>query len=62
MRDYIITISEAFFVCHNQCETFKESCNKKSYKKFDVTIDITLNKCYSTITRCSKHSYNETRR
>lgn len=50
MRDYIITISEAFFVCHNQCETFKESCNKKSYKKLDVTIDITSNKCYSTIT------------
>lgn len=27
MRDYIITISGVFFVCHNQCKTFKESCN-----------------------------------
>ena len=44
MRDYIITISEAVFVCHNQCKTFKGSCNKEGYKKkFDVTIDITLN-------------------
>ena len=33
MRDYIITISEAFFICCNQCKTVKESCNKKSYKK-----------------------------
>ena len=44
MRDYIITISEAVFVSHNQCKTFKGSCNKESYKKFDVTIYITLNK------------------
>ena len=43
MRDYIITISEAVFVFHNQCKIFKRSCNKKSYKKFDVTIDITSN-------------------
>ncbi|MBT9770129.1 hypothetical protein GPK74_09225 [Coprococcus catus] len=27
MRDYIITISGVFFVCHNQCKTFKGSCN-----------------------------------
>ena len=32
-----------FFICCIQCKTFKGSCNKKSYKKFDVTIDITLN-------------------
>ena len=43
MRDYIITTSGAFFICYNQCKIFKGSCNKKSYKKFDVTIDITLN-------------------
>ena len=48
MRDYIITIFGAFFICCNQCKTFKGSCNKKSYKKFDVTIDITSNECYST--------------
>ena len=36
MRDYIITISGVFFVCHNQCKTFKGSCNKKSYKKADM--------------------------
>ena len=30
------------------------SCNKKNYKKFDVTIDITLNECYSTTMRCNK--------
>ena len=54
MRDYIITISGAVFICHNQCKTFKGSCNKKSYKKFDVTIDITSNKCYSTNIRCNK--------
>ena len=62
MRDYIITISGAFFICCNQCKTFKESCNKKGYKKFDVTIDITSNKCYSTNTRCNKRSYNKLRR
>ena len=44
MSDYIITISEAFFICCNQCKTVKGSCNKKSYKKNDVTIDITSNK------------------
>ena len=54
MRDYIITISGAIFICCNQCKTFKGSCNKKSYKKFDVTIDITSNKCYSTNIRCNK--------
>ena len=59
MRDYIITISGVFFVCHNQCKTFKESCNKKGYKKFDVTIDITLNRCYSTTIRCNKQGYNK---
>ena len=32
MRDYIITISGAFFVCHNQCKIFKVSCNKKVTK------------------------------
>lgn len=42
MRDYIITISGAFFDCYNQYKTFKGSCNKEGYKKFDVTIDITL--------------------
>ena len=52
--NYIITISGAFFICCIQCKTFKGSCNKKSYKKLDVTIDITLNKCYSTDTRCNK--------
>ena len=62
MRDYIITISGAVFVCHNQCKTFKESCNKEGYKKLDVTIDITLNKCYSTATRCNKKGYNKSRR
>ena len=62
MRDYIITISGVFFVCHNQCKTFKESCNKKSYKKSDVTIDVTLNKCYSTNIRCNKKGYNKLRR
>lgn len=62
MCDYIITISEAFFVCHNHCKLFKVSCNKKSYKKSDVTIDITLNKCYSTNTRCNKKGYNKSRR
>ena len=62
MRDYIITIFGAFFICCNQCKTFKGSCNKKSYKKFDVTIDITSNKCYSTNIRCNKQSYNKTRR
>ena len=54
MRDYIITISGAFSLLHNQCKIFKGSCNKKSYKKFDVTIDITSNKCYSTNIRCNK--------
>ena len=54
MRDYIITISGAFFICCNQCKNFKESCNKKSYKKFDVTVDITSNECYSTNIRCNK--------
>ena len=44
MRDYIITFFGAFFICCNQCKTFKESCNKKVTKKLDVTIDITLNK------------------
>lgn len=44
MRDYVITISGAFFDCYNRCKTFKGSCNKKSYKKLDVTIDITLNR------------------
>lgn len=44
MRDYIITIFGAFFICCNQCKTFKGSCNKKSYKKLDVTIDITLSR------------------
>ncbi len=42
MSDYIITISGAFSF-FNQCKIFKMSCNKKSYKKFDVTIAITLN-------------------
>ena len=59
MRDYIITISGAFSLLHNQCKIFKGSCNKKSYKKFDVTIDITLNKCYCIATRCNKHGYNK---
>lgn len=54
MCDYIITISEAFFICCIQSKTFKGSCNKKSYKKFDVTIDVTTNECYSTSTRCNK--------
>lgn len=54
MRDYIITIFGAFFVCRNQCKTFKRSCNKKSYKNFVVTIDITLNKCYSASIGCNK--------
>ena len=54
MCDYIITISGVFFDCHNQYKTFKGSCNKKSYKRFNVTIDITLNKCYSTTIRCNK--------
>ena len=54
MRDYIITISEAFLICCIQSKTFKGSCNKKSYKRFDVTIDITINKCYSTTIRCNK--------
>ena len=62
MCDYIITISGVFFDCHNQCKTFKGSCNKKSYKRFNVTIDITLNKCYSTTIRCNKQSYNKFRR
>ena len=62
MRDYIITISGAFLLFHNQCKIFKGSCNKKSYKRFNVTIDITLNKCYSTTIRCNKQSYNKFRR
>ena len=32
MRDYIITIFGAFFICCNQCKTFKGSCNKKVTK------------------------------
>lgn len=62
MCDYIITISEAFFICCIQSKTFKGSCNKKSYKKFDVTIDITTNECYSTSTICNKQCYNKSRR
>ena len=54
MRDYIIIISGAFFICYNQCKIFKGSCNKKSYKKFDVTIDITLSECYSMNTSCNQ--------
>ena len=50
MCDYIITISEAFFICCIQSKTFKGSCNKK----FDVTINITSNKCYSTNISCNK--------
>ena len=61
MRDYIITISEAFLICCIQSKTFKGSCNKKSYKRFDVTIDITTNKCYSTNARCNKQYYNKLR-
>ena len=61
MRDHIITISGAFFICYDQCKIFKGSC-KKSYKKFDVTVDITLNKWYSTVRRCNKKGYNKSRR
>ena len=42
MSDYIITISETGSL-NKAAEIFKRSCNRKSYKKFDVTIDITLN-------------------
>ena len=59
MRDYIITFFGAFFICCNQCKTFKESCNKKVTKRLDVTIDITLHKCSSTAARCNEHGYNE---
>ena len=54
MRDYIIIISGAFFICYNQCKIFKGSCNKESYKKIDVTIDITLSECYSMNTSCNQ--------
>ena len=44
MSDYIITISEAFFIVVINVKPLKEVVTKKSYKKNDVTIDITSNK------------------
>ena len=43
MRDYIITISGAFSYVKINVKPLKGVVTKKSYKKFDVTIDITLN-------------------
>lgn len=43
MSDYIITISGAFSFFIINVKSSKGVVTKKSYKKFDVTIDITLN-------------------
>lgn len=43
MSDYIITISGAFSFFIINVKSSKRVVTKKSYKKFDVTIDITLN-------------------
>ena len=44
MSDYIITISGAFSFFIINVKSSKGVVTKKSYKKLDVTIDITSNK------------------
>ena len=54
--------SEPFSFVVINAKPLKGVVTKKVTKKFDVTIDITSNKCYSTSTRCNKQCYNKLRR